>query len=352
MSNTGAPADPAVGEGEFNLEAWAIEHHLTRKTTGALRKEESDTLASLKLITGSDINRMDIAVGQIRLLRTALRVLGNPILVTEKHEEVVPPPHNQQEVVNLENHADADNENVLEGAGQELADLLLGGEEEALGQAEDAVEGRGLLPRLPQAAGGFYDPLIHLTVKATKQKALHIINFLPEATRRRVNQKRREHLTFTTTKDGALALKNEENTRYYITFDEWSGANMRLVAHMITTATMKQRDVIYYLAYTAMISDLASKFEWSSILEYDTLYRELQAEHNFPWGTPHPHSERHILVPRRQHPSPLTKGKPGEGDRPKTSAPLCRDYINGTCNFGSACRYRHVKPTPAVAKNE
>ena len=39
----------------FDLDAWAIEYKLSRKTTGALRKDECDQVDSLKLLTSSDI---------------------------------------------------------------------------------------------------------------------------------------------------------------------------------------------------------------------------------------------------------------------------------------------------------
>ena len=287
----------------FDLESWAITHKLSRKTTGTLRKEESDSLASLQLLTGADINRMHIAVGQIRLLRQGLRALGNPIQVVDPVQEIEAQPVGGAA-------ADADpgqeggdiNVDVLQEAGDHLAALLGGAGEKStpggkVGADQDAM-GEVMGAMAPPAMSYIpYDPLMHLTVKASKQKALQIVNFLPEAARRRVASKRKEQLTFTATPEGGLTLKQDEPGHVYMTVAEWNGANMRLCAHMLKNDMIKERELIYYMAYTAMISDLTGKYEWSSVLEYDTHYRELQAEHGFPWGTPHPHVGQHLLTP-------------------------------------------------------
>ena len=154
--------------------------------------------------------------------------------------------------------------------------------------------------------------------------------------------------------NGNVMLKNEELGTYYITLDEWSGANMRLGAHMIRTGVLSAKEAIYYMAYTAMISDLAAKYEWQSVLEFDSRYRMLQAEHGFLWGTDNPHSERHILIPKIQQ--VLGKGKTGsrwtgrkggeDGEKP-----YCRNFLSGhDCDFGEKCKYRHEYPPKKAGK--
>ena len=105
-----------------------------------------------------------------------------------------------------------------------------------------------------------YDPLMHLTVKAGKRKALQIEQFLQEPIRARVNPKRREQLTFTTTSQGGLSLKKDEPGSFYVTVAEWNGANMRLCAHMLKIKLIKESELIYSMAYTAMIADLAGRY--------------------------------------------------------------------------------------------
>ena len=353
---SGSNPDP-----DFDLDRWAITHQLSRKTTGILRKEESTNLASLKLLTGADINRMGIAVGQVRLLRQALRTLGNPIKVDDLAPEGGP-----QATATGEESAQADaippgdlNVDVLQDAGEQLAALLEttqektpAGEGELSGHAASHATGATYMPRVSYVP---YDPLMHLTIKSSKRKALLIVNFLPEAARRRVASKRKEHLTFTASPEGGLTLKQDEGGSVYITVAEWNGANMRLCAHMLSNDMIKEKELIYYMAYTAMISDLTGKYEWASVLEYDTHYREIQAEHGFPWGTPHPHVGQHLLMPRRAEMGVKSKGvvKGGESKKGKAeeSRPYCHKFLaTGVCDFGEKCRYLHEKPKPAGAK--
>ena len=39
-----------------------------------------------------------------------------------------------------------------------------------------------------------------------------------------------------------------------------------------------------YMAYTAMISQLAQKYKWASVIRFDREYRQLQANIGFMWG--------------------------------------------------------------------
>ena len=339
------------------MDAWAIEHKLSRKTTGILRKDECDKVESLRLLTSSDVNRMDIPIGQLRLFRLALRALGNPIKVDDLAEEkgrgsVAEPLEEEQGAGGGEVIPDV-NEQILDEAGDHLAQLLRQDpQEEAPGQAAATEMTKPVaLPKRAVRTMTYaqYDPLMHLTVKSSKRKALQIEQFLPEQVRARVNRKKKEQLTFTTTPLGGLTLKKDEPGTIYVTVAEWNGANMRLCSHMLKNGLIKESELIYYMAYTAMIADLTGRYEWASVLEYDVRYRELQAEHNFLWGTPHPHTEMHMLTPRRvdhqgKNKVPVSSSRPQEKPRQKVDIP-CRKWLaRRECDFGENCIYRHDKP--------
>ena len=343
---------------EFNLDRWAASSSLSKKTLTALKREECDNVAALKLLTPRDVNRMNITVGQARLLRVALRGLGNPIRLDDREEPSKPPPDEESGAVK-----EVDNpEEILDQAGDELAQLLnVGDEKSEAGATKD--DGKKGGQREGHGNGiGYRDPLMMLTVKATSKKALQIINFLPEPVRSRVNRRRRDQFTLSTSSGGGLSLKTEEEGSYYISIDEWGAANMRLAAHMLKLGDISAEKIVYYMAYTTMIYDLAAKYEWSSILEYDSRYRELQAEHGFAWGTDHPHAERYILIPRRQiQPGKGRVGMTGSSrynnEETSHARPLCRDFIMGRCQFGRSCRYRHDRPAQdekfkTASKNE
>ncbi|KAH3831867.1 hypothetical protein DPMN_105139 [Dreissena polymorpha] len=115
---------------------------------------------------------------------------------------------------------------------------------------------------------------------------------------------------------------------------------MRLLNHLLSTNLLQRQEVEYYLAYTTRIFKFADIYEWSSVLGYDYHYRELQAEHNFKWGTFSPHMELQLLVPKRPKPS-----VPVQNPAPKED---CRIFkAKGACPFGDKCRYKHVKALPS-----
>lgn len=80
--------------------------------------------------------------------------------------------------------------------------------------------------------------------------------------------------------DGELNLQTKEVGHCYITVEEFAVANTQLMAYLMKEGILGREDMEYYLSYTAMIFDKVAKYEWSSILQYDTRYRELQAS----WG--------------------------------------------------------------------
>ena len=341
----------------FDFEKWAREYKLSRKTCTALHTAECDTHDSLKLATSQDVNRMDIAPGQSRLVRLALQALGNPILLDDRQGSAAGPRQPDKAGVNVGTQAadEERNNQALRIAGEDLAQLL--GEREADSNDQGAHAGLPVQSPLHTSNGyevkGYCDPLMLLTVKATTSKALQIVNFLPESVKNKVNRKRREQFTIATSAEGKVSLRAEESGSYYVTLDEWSGANMRLAAHLLKTGEIQQSDLVYYMAYTALVSDLAGKYEWSSVLEFDTRYRELQAEHGFVWGTQHPHMERHVLVPKRvMMVKAGNTGNAGGNSGREMSTQLCKLYLaKGWCKFGRYCKYRHENATAAEQGN-
>ena len=66
---------------------------------------------------------------------------------------------------------------------------------------------------------------------------------------------------------------------------EWGAANCRIMNCLLVTGALNRANIEYYLAYTTTLFSFVEKFRWHSILDFDFQYRELQAEHNFQWGT-------------------------------------------------------------------
>lgn len=200
-----------------------------------------------------------------------------------------------------------------------------------------------------------YDPRTVLTVRAKRVKAVHITQFLHEETktRRARSQRRNVALECGEGLQERLVIQADDQHPYAgIQIAEWGAANCRLMHHLLETGQLKQCDTEYYLAYTTKIFDMVDKFEWSSVLDYDFRYRELQAEHCFNWGTVHPHLELQVLVPRSR---PTADNKMRARQKPTVKVDDCKLYLaHGYCRFGENCRYRHPvsnSDTDTVEKN-
>ena len=70
----------------------------------------------------------------------------------------------------------------------------------------------------------------------------------------------------------------------------------------------------------------------------DYTYRELQAEHQFQWGTFSPNMELQLLVPKRPRQSANIAAQPY---LPSEGCKLFK--ARGSCPFGNSCKYRHMK---------
>ena len=210
----------------------------------------------------------------------------------------------------------------LDGAGKTL-DVLLG-------EPKDAPNTEPF---------GHMDPRTILTLKSQSTKAVHITQFLTEQSKRRRQAKRREFIIKTSSKDTeSLVFKADDDHPYLgIYIEEWGAANMRLLNHLLATNQIKRKDIEFYLAYTTKIYEFAEKYEWNSVLSYDYTYREIQAEHDFMWGTFSPHMELQLLVPKRTRPVQT-------GGKTANTGPTedCRIFkAKGSCPFNENCRYRH-----------
>lgn len=359
---------------EFELADWAVEHHLSRKTTLALNKEECNTVEALKLVTAEDINRMEVPVGQIRLLREAVRTLGNPISVVDP--PAPPPQGGRPRTPDKELEPEVDpNADALRQAGLDLQATLNakaleeGARPDPDLEAAGGTPGKGQpptpsLPVVPgggAAAGGYQwsgssgeDPLLILTAKSLTNRALKIVDFLLEPAKSRVSRSRREQVTFSSMGNGGIALKAEESSHYYVSIEEWVGANMRLMAQLIRTGALGQTKVLYYVAYTTMIADLAMTSDWPSVLQFDSRYRELQADRQFAWGTRLSHEQQQHVRPKASPQQPKQKGgKTHKTPSSYSADDICRQFAaKGQCMFGDQCKFRHGSPGNGESKKD
>ena len=207
------------------------------------------------------------------------------------------------------------------------------------------------------------DPRTMLTIKATQKKALHIHNFLHEATKRNLKRSKKDLVLSRdeVTNIETVVVCNDENHPYAgISVSEWAGANCRLLNQLLASGDLPRSNIEFYLAYTATVMDFANNYEWSNVLDFDYNYREQQSAHGFQWGHINPMMRLHFLSQPRQRPQVKQNQRRGFGTN--TQQEECRQWKanNGYCSFGKSCRYKHVyipssqvlPRQPMMSKNE
>ena len=193
-----------------------------------------------------------------------------------------------------------------------------------------------------------------LTIKASAKKVFHVTSFVPEGVKQRLAKRRRENLRWTESPDGTVSLQADDRGPVYLSQAEWGAANVRLMYHMMTEGELPGANIGEYLAYTVMIFEFASKYDWQSVLDFDIRYREQQAQHNFRWGKAAIHLETLLLTSRRQatgsnqDPRQQQGRKSGQVGRGRTDddgvrEEICRLYASrGDCPYGERCKFRHM----------
>ena len=105
-----------------------------------------------------------------------------------------------------------------------------------------------------------------------------------------------------------------------------------------------------YIAYTAKIGELATRFSWPSVLLFDKEYRERQAMYNFRWGVDCPHLSTVFLKERVSTSGWKPKGAGAYGkqsSRGNVAAssegprPFCKQFNRGACTYGTRCNFEH-----------
>ena len=295
-TNTAPPA--------FNFDDWASSLGLKRPVTQTLRNEELVTKEALLLLEPKDLKELGLTIGSVKIIMNDIDKWKCVTIIDEKDE----------------------NAEILDGAGKTFDHLL--------------SDPTAPSPKHATSVFGQMDPRAILTIKSQTQKAIHITQFLTEKSKRRRQGRRKEFvLKYGSANAETLVLKADEEHPYLgIFMEEWGAANMRLLNHLLTTKKLARENIEFYLAYTTKIYELAEKYDWNSVLNYDYAYRELQAEHQFQWGTFSPSMELQLLVPKRNQPPSKS------GYQPPSKTEDCKIFkAKGSCPFGTSCKYRHPK---------
>lgn len=315
----------------FDFDAWAVKCGLTRKSVLTLKKEELTTMKAITLLEVRDVKELGFTMGQYKLIMAAICDLQKPTAVDEDLMPVSAVSHVNDDMTIKDIRAQTIG---LNDAGKRLDELLSG-------NAPPTVVNVPI--HAHETSTSTVDPRTILTMKSQSHKAVHVTQFLTEKAKRRRQSRRKDFVMKTSGPDSErLLIKCEDDHPYGgIFIEEWGAANCRVMNHLLQTGQLSRPDMEYYLAYTAKVFEFAEKYEWHSVLDFDFHYREMQAEHQFKWGTFAPHMELHLLTPKRRQ---TVQGQwSGQGPAPERKEDCKIFKAKGTCPFGTSCKYRHPR---------
>lgn len=313
-----------MGE-EFYFEEWCNSNSLTKKTLQALQKEDIVSEHLLSTLTEEDMATLGVTLGQRKALRTAIGTFQKDTRqagIDDLQQVLTAGEGGASSSIPQITMADIRNGTALTDAGKRFDELFL----------RDPQQNQPQTVSTPHADRfACFDPRLTLTIKAHKKKTAHITDFLTEKTKKRRQSQKKELIVDT---EQRLVVRTDDQHPYSgIRMEEWVAANCRLMNNLLQTGALPRQDVEFYLAHTVNVMEYAERYSWESVLDFDYQYRELQAEHSFPWGTYPPYMEAK-MEPRAQRSTPTVSQR--------QAVPECKQFkARGSCSFGKACKYRH-----------
>ena len=110
-----------------------------------------------------------------------------------------------------------------------------------------------------------------------------------------------------------------------------------------------------YLSYNIKIYEMAKKYTWDSVLQYDDEFRVLQHMYGYSWSHDHGHLHEIVLIPRWADPAlPGRSPMPATSKSPTSSSSsnfvshglsgleICRNFNRPKGCSKQPCRFSHV----------
>ena len=171
------------------------------------------------------------------------------------------------------------------------------------------------------------DPLFHL-LPPKKASYLAIIKYI--GTQGQVVEEE-----VWTEKGTSLVLKSGKTASLMnVSPMQWCGASIKIMTELVRHGKLKPHEVFDYLSYMVKVTELSAIYKWHSVLRYDDLYRQAQADNNFRWGCDSPHVDRVTLQAKEDRREKKVNFAPEQ--------PFCINFQHGKCGYGQACRFKHA----------
>jgi hypothetical protein len=122
---------------------------------------------------------------------------------------------------------------------------------------------------------------------------------------------------------------------------QYMEASLRILREMATKDGASLPQVMQYVGYLVKVANMGQRFQWKSVVQYDSEYRKAQAESGFNFGADSSYMmQLHLRdhgTPAHAPPSRATQSShPQTRFDPSTGKPVCGQY-----NTMSGCRMKH-----------
>ena len=382
---------------------WATQNKITQDAVEKLFKEGFNSLQAISLIDTDDLARTKIPRGQQKLILASVGKLNNTANTTGQSEEKTATLTRSRALPNREAMA-RNNSGAAQTGGQDIigGDLLstsqnadsvapvqpastdastvgtsiqsgvdpndpyirLLSQQLRLGQSQiqqnsginRTVESDLNVPGLSfnnhlghsDITGSWHDPQIYIASASSGKSAssyYEITDF--------VSNNVEEEIIVGSNGSQQIVVKSgpKKPKLEQISLSQWSVANLAILYKLVEEGKINSANILDYLSYTTKICQLVQRYSLASILHYDKEYRQMQAKHNFRWGTDIPHFQTVHLIPRAPRPATTLGPKQGGTHALKPTnlqSPLtvdgkiiCKLYNSRAGCHYKECRYDH-----------
>jgi hypothetical protein len=318
---------------DFNFKEWA--KCLPKDVAKTLAEEGFDSLMALANVDEADVRSLPLKKGHIVATVAAIRQLqtthgGGPLTAPA-----------------------TDSGKVTEGQ-PNLLDRLLGGSQRpviSLDQLLGATSHSQVQQQQPvhdsATLRADLEPSVYLRTSTTGD-ALKIVNFISmcESDSEGVEHKIAEGV--------AIVIPRSRPKLEAVTPAQWITANSRIMATLIQKGELTGQGVLDYVAYTAKIGEMATRFTWTSVLQYDDQYRASQAAFKFRWGSDCQHLALVALRERQkqqQHPASAGPSLSRSHHKNGGGGEACKLWNRGQCTY-QHCKFQHVCSTCGKADHD
>ena len=308
----------AMGDESFNFKDWA--KALPKDVARTLVEEGFDSFMALTNCSREDIETLPLKRGHMVATTAHVRQLQASCGEGPLVESV---PSRNQAVLGV---------GLNQGQSTPLDELLAS----TPGLRSVGVEGGG--GAAPLRAD--LEPTIYLRTNTSQGDVLKIIDFVSVCEPSEKEHKLGEGVS--------ILLPRSKPRLDSITPAQWIAANSRIMAALVQRGQLSGQGVLDYLAYTTKVGEMATRYTWPSVLQYDDQYRSSQASFHFRWGSDCQHL---ALVALRERPQQQQHGNraPGATSRHHSHAApsegeACLLWNRGNCSY-RRCKFVHCCST-------